>query len=129
MKKKIAIPVIILVGIIVIGLSALWQNGYLDMNTPVVYKYSDNCVFDGNFYYTVSDEDEDESEDETEDKSKPEKGTKKKNENKPKKDASDSPQTNDASNLLLWVALMFISGGGIMGNMLYGRKKKENEAN
>ncbi len=58
MKKKIAIPVIILVGIIVIGLSALWQNGYLDMNTPVVYKYSDNCVFDGNFYYTVSDENE-----------------------------------------------------------------------
>ena len=47
MKKKIAIPVIILVGIIAIGLSALWQNGYLDMNTPVVYKYSDNCVFDG----------------------------------------------------------------------------------
>ena len=58
MKKKIAIPVIILVGIIVIGLSALWQNGYLDMNTPVVYKYSDNCVFDGNFYYSVSDENE-----------------------------------------------------------------------
>ncbi len=28
------------------------------MNTPVVYKYSDNCVFDGNFYYTVSDENE-----------------------------------------------------------------------
>ncbi|MBQ9913837.1 MAG: hypothetical protein IJO73_06385 [Clostridia bacterium] len=75
------------------------------------------------------DEDEDEYEDEPEDDDKSEKEEDDEPESKPKKDASDSPQTNDASNLLLWVALMFISGGGIMGNMLYGRKKKENEAN
>ncbi len=40
----------------------------------------------------------------------------------------DSPQTGDNSNLHLWFALLFVSGGGILGTTLYGRKRKE-EAN
>lgn len=61
MKKKIAIPVIILVGIILIGLSALWQNGYLDLHTPNVYEFDEegSCLFDGdNLYYAVSEDGE-----------------------------------------------------------------------
>ncbi len=37
----------------------------------------------------------------------------------------DSPQTGDITNLYLWSALLFVSGGGIFGTSLYGRKKKE----
>ncbi len=72
---------------------------------------------------------DDNSEEEPEEDYEAENNKEDKPENKPNKDTLDSPQTNDTSNLLLWFALMFISGGGIMGNMLYGRKKKENEAN
>ncbi len=72
---------------------------------------------------------EEENDDNSEEEPEEDNEDEKKKEDKPKNDTSDSPQTNDTSNLLLWFALMFISGGGIMGNMLYGRKKKENEAN
>ena len=41
----------------------------------------------------------------------------------------DSPQTGDNTNLHLWFALLFVSGGGIFGTALYGRKRKEEEAN
>ncbi len=37
----------------------------------------------------------------------------------------DSPQTGDYSNPQLWVALMFVSGLGLVGTTLYSRKKKE----
>ena len=37
----------------------------------------------------------------------------------------DSPQTGDASTLTLWFGVLFASGGGIFGNAIYGRKKKE----
>ena len=37
----------------------------------------------------------------------------------------DSPQTGDATNLHLWFALLFVSGGGVIGTTLYSRKRKE----
>lgn len=38
-----------------------------------------------------------------------------------------SPQTGDNSHMFLWIALLFISGGVLVGTMVYGRKKKYNE--
>ena len=38
--------------------------------------------------------------------------------------ADKSPQTGDNSNLLLWYALLFISGGAVTVTTVYGRKKK-----
>ena len=38
----------------------------------------------------------------------------------------DSPETGDNSNLFLWAALLFVSGCGIFGATIYGKKKKEN---
>ena len=39
-------------------------------------------------------------------------------------DDSKSPQTGDNSNLTLWIALLFISGGAVTATTVYGRKKK-----
>ena len=39
---------------------------------------------------------------------------------------SDSPQTGDNSNMILWIALLFISGGVVIGITVYSKKKKEN---
>ena len=39
---------------------------------------------------------------------------------------SKSPQTGDNSNLLLWIALLFISGGAAIGTTVVSRKKKYN---
>ena len=39
---------------------------------------------------------------------------------------SDSPQTGDNSNMILWIALLFISGGAVIGITVYSKKKKEN---
>ena len=38
--------------------------------------------------------------------------------------ADKSPQTGDNSNLLLWIALLFISGGAAIGTTIVSRKKK-----
>ena len=38
----------------------------------------------------------------------------------------DSPQTGDNSNMILWIALLFISGGVVIGIIVYSKKKKEN---
>ena len=38
----------------------------------------------------------------------------------------DSSQTGDNSNMLLWIALLFISGGAVIGIIVYSKKKKEN---
>ena len=35
-----------------------------------------------------------------------------------------SPLTGDTSNLMLWIALLFISGGAVTATTVYGRKKK-----
>ena len=35
-----------------------------------------------------------------------------------------SPQTGDTSNLALWIALLFVSGGAVTVTAVYGRKKK-----
>lgn len=35
-----------------------------------------------------------------------------------------SPQTGDNSNLLLWVALLFVSGAGVIGATVYSKKKR-----
>ena len=35
-----------------------------------------------------------------------------------------SPQTGDTSNLALWIALLFVSGGAVTATTIYGRKKK-----
>ena len=39
---------------------------------------------------------------------------------------SDSPQTGDNSNMILWIALLFVSGGVVIGIIVYSKKKKEN---
>ena len=43
-------------------------------------------------------------------------------ENKPGN--TTSPKTGDNSNMLLWIALLFVSGGAVIGTTVYGRKKK-----
>ena len=40
--------------------------------------------------------------------------------------ADKSPQTGDTSNLALWIALLFISGGAAIGTTVVSRKKKHN---
>ena len=40
--------------------------------------------------------------------------------------ALKSPKTGDASNLSLWFALLFVSGGVLMGTAVIGRKRKYN---
>ena len=42
------------------------------------------------------------------------------------KDDSKPPQTGDTSNLALWIALLFISGGAAIGTTVVSRKKKYN---
>ena len=42
------------------------------------------------------------------------------------KDDSKSPQTGDSSNLALWLALLFVSGGAAIGTTAVSRKKKYN---
>ncbi len=42
-----------------------------------------------------------------------------------KTEYTDSPETGDATNLHLWFALLFVSGGGIFSTAICGRKKKE----
>ena len=39
---------------------------------------------------------------------------------------TDSPKTGDNSNLALWFALLFVSGGAAIGTMVVSRKKKYN---
>ena len=43
-----------------------------------------------------------------------------------KPSADKSPQTGDNSNLLLWIALLFVSGGAATGTTVVSRKKKYN---
>lgn len=40
--------------------------------------------------------------------------------------SDNSPQTGDTSNLALWIALMFVSGGAAIGTTVVSRKKKCN---
>ena len=40
--------------------------------------------------------------------------------------AVTSPQTGDNSNMLLWVTLLFASGAGLLGAVVYSRKKRYN---
>ena len=42
------------------------------------------------------------------------------------KDDSKFPQTGDSSNLVLWIALLFVSGGAAIGTTVVSRKKKYN---
>ena len=37
-----------------------------------------------------------------------------------------SPKTGDSSNLVLWSALLFISGGAVIGTTVVSKKKKHN---
>ena len=39
---------------------------------------------------------------------------------------AESPKTGDNSNMILWIALLFISGGAVIGIIVYSKKKKEN---
>ena len=39
---------------------------------------------------------------------------------------AESPKTGDNSNMILWIALLFISGGAVIGITVYRKKKKEN---
>ena len=38
----------------------------------------------------------------------------------------EGPKTGDNSNMILWIALLFISGGAVIGITVYSKKKKEN---
>ena len=48
-------------------------------------------------------------------------------ESKPEPEYPESPKTGDNTNIHLWFALLFVSGGGIIGTAIYGRKKEEAE--
>ena len=39
---------------------------------------------------------------------------------------AESPKTGDNNNLMLWIALIFISGGAVISITVYSKKKKEN---
>ena len=39
---------------------------------------------------------------------------------------AESPKTGDNSNMILWIALLFISSGAVIGITVYRKKKKEN---
>ena len=41
-------------------------------------------------------------------------------------DDPKSPQTGDNSTPLLWIALLFISGGAVIGTTVVSKKKKHN---
>ncbi len=43
------------------------------------------------------------------------------------KDNKTSPQTGDSSNLALWIALLFISGGAVIGTTVVNKKKRYNK--
>ncbi len=43
---------------------------------------------------------------------------------KPANTDTKSPQTGDSSSIALWIALLFVSGIGVMGTTIYIRKKK-----
>ncbi len=43
----------------------------------------------------------------------------------PPEEVPKSPQTGDTSNLTLWFALLFVSGSGLIGTSIYGKKKKD----
>ncbi len=43
----------------------------------------------------------------------------------PEPEKPDSPQTGDNTNLSLWLALLFVSCGGILSTTIYSRKKEE----
>ena len=47
------------------------------------------------------------------------------NTNKPTNSNTKSPQTGDNSNMILWIAVLFVSGMGVTGIVVYGKKKKE----
>ena len=36
---------------------------------------------------------------------------------------TESPQTGDSSNMMLWISLMLVSCGGVLGMLFYRRKK------
>ena len=44
----------------------------------------------------------------------------------PAQNIPESPKTGDNSNLMLWIALMFISGGAVIGTAVVNRRKKYN---
>ena len=57
------------------------------------------------------------------DPSKPEEPIKP-TESNPDTGASDSPQTGDNSMMALWIALLFVSGFGVVTTTVYGKKRK-----
>ena len=42
-------------------------------------------------------------------------------------DKTTSPKTGDSSNLALWIALLFISGGAVIGTTVVSKKRKYNK--
>ena len=46
--------------------------------------------------------------------------------NKPSTGETTSPKTGDTSNMLLWFALLFVSGGAAIATTVVSRKKKYN---
>ena len=42
-------------------------------------------------------------------------------------DDTKSPQTGDNSHMALWMALLFVSGAGVIGTTVYAKKKKHSE--
>ena len=42
----------------------------------------------------------------------------------PTKPGKDNPATGDNSHMALWIALLFVSGAGVIGTTVYGKKKR-----
>ena len=38
-----------------------------------------------------------------------------------------SPQTGENSHMVLWIALLFVGGAGVIGTTVYGKKKRANK--
>lgn len=57
--------------------------------------------------------------------SKPSEDNNKTDENTDRPDEdTNAPKTGDNSNIALWIALLFVSFGGVIGTSIYGKKKK-----
>ena len=84
-----------------------------------------NCMSFAVSYEAVSEPDPTDPTDPVEptDPSKPEEPIKP-TESNPDTGAPDSPQTGDNSMMALWIALLFVSGVGVVGTTIYSRKKK-----
>ncbi len=108
----------------------------LDGTIQVQYAYSidgeaaDALVFTN--VYTPADEGEEEPQPQPQPQPQPEKDPDPQPQPQPEKKPDpkpENPKTGDTANRSLWFALLFISGGGVLGCAVYDKKKKQQKAN